>query len=260
MTTNDELLALHDSQVRGGLGDRLPKTWHASWDGPVMRVTTPQRGFAFARDLDGVDDAELDALVLRTRDFFAARGEGLEWKTYGHDRPDLIPKLTAAGFVPEDRETVLIGLASDLVTAGSAPAGVTIRQTTAYADLTAVAAMESEVWQQDWSWLADDLRDRLDTSPEHLVVLVAEAEGRVVSAAWLMLVPGTDFGALWGGSTLAEWRRRGIYRALVAERAAIAVRRGIRYLMVDASDDSRPILQRLGLHAVSTTTPYVWMP
>ena len=260
MTTDDELLALHDNQIRGGLGDRLPKTWHASWDGPVMRVTTPHRGFAFARDLDGVDGAELDALVLRTRDFFAARGEGLEWKTYGHDRPDLLPRLTAAGFVPEDRETVVVGLASDLVSAGAAPAGVTIRQTTAPADLTAIAEMESEVWRQDMSWLAGDLRDRIETSPEHLVVLVADAGGRVVSAAWLMLVPGTDFGALWGGSTLAGWRRRGVYRALVAERAAIAMRRGVRYLMVDASDDSRPILQRLGLRAVSTTTPYVWAP
>jgi hypothetical protein len=54
--------------------------------------------------------------------------------------------------------------------------------------------------------------------------------------------------------------RPGIYRTLVAERAAIAIRRGTRYLMVDASDDSRPILERLGLHAVSTTTPYVWAP
>jgi hypothetical protein len=29
---------------------------------------------------------------------------------------------------------------------------------------------------------------------------------------------------------------------------------------VDASDDSRPILERLGFVAVTTTTPYVWSP
>ena len=29
---------------------------------------------------------------------------------------------------------------------------------------------------------------------------------------------------------------------------------------VDASDDSRPILERLGLHVVGGTTPYVWTP
>jgi hypothetical protein len=36
--------------------------------------------------------------------------------------------------------------------------------------------------------------------------------------------------------------------------------RGVRYLEVDASDDSAPILRRLGFRAVTTTTPYVWMP
>ncbi|MEV1320266.1 GNAT family N-acetyltransferase [Micromonospora arborensis] len=66
------------------------------------------------------------------------------------------------------------------------------------------------------------------------VVLVAEAAGRVVSAAWLVVViPGTEFAALWGGSTLPQWRRKGIYRALVARRARVAADRGVRYLLVD---------------------------
>lgn len=53
---------------------------------------------------------------------------------------------------------------------------------------------------------------------------------------------------------------RGIYRALVAARAQRAAARGVRYLQVDASADSAPILRRLGFHAVTTTTPYVWTP
>jgi hypothetical protein len=36
--------------------------------------------------------------------------------------------------------------------------------------------------------------------------------------------------------------------------------RGVRYLQVDASDDSAPILRRLGFRAVTTTTPYIWTP
>ncbi len=35
---------------------------------------------------------------------------------------------------------------------------------------------------------------------------------------------------------------------------------GFRYLETDASDDSRPILERLGFTAVTSTTPYVWSP
>jgi 3-oxoadipate enol-lactonase len=34
----------------------------------------------------------------------------------------------------------------------------------------------------------------------------------------------------------------------------------VRYIEVDASDDSRPILERLGFVTVTTTTPYVWPP
>jgi GNAT superfamily N-acetyltransferase len=81
-----------------------------------------------------------------------------------------------------------------------------------------------------------------------------------VCAGWVRFPSGTEFATLWGGSTLPAWRGRGIYRALVAHRARLAAECGCRYLEVDASDDSRPILERLGFVAVTTTTPYVWSP
>ncbi len=81
----------------------------------------------------------------------------------------------------------------------------------------------------------------------------------MVAAAWLVFQPGIEFAGLWGGSTLPGRRGRGLYRALVARRAQLVVARGVRYLQVDASDDSKPILLRLGFRAV-TTTPYVWSP
>lgn len=260
MTIRDTLLALHDRQVRGGVAARLPNNWKPSWDGPVLQVDTPNRGLAFARDLDGLSVAELDTLIGRVRDRSAARGHAIEWKTYGHDRHDLTDRLRRAGFVPEESETIVIGEATALVGAGETPDGITIRATTDPADLHRIAAMESEVWGADWSWLADDLLDRVDSAPTNIVVLVAEAAGEVVSAAWLVVMSGTEFAALWGGSTLARWRRKGIYRALVARRAQTARDRGIKYLLVEASKDSCPILQRLGMHAVGTTTPWVWSP
>ena len=72
--------------------------------------------------------------------------------------------------------------------------------------------------------------------------------------------PGTEFAGLWGGGTLPEWRGRGIYRALVRYRAELAAQRGYRYLTVDASPDSRPILERLGFIRLAITTPYTWTP
>jgi hypothetical protein len=260
MTTRSELLALHDQQVRGTIAARLPSNWTPSWDGPALEITTPTQGFVFARDLDAFDGDALDALIARVRDRFAARAQPVEWKTYSHDRPDLPDRLRAAGFTPDDPETVVIGEASTLTTVGDPPADVTVRSTTDLADLHRIAAMESEVWNQDWSWMAEDLQTRIETAPQNIVILLAEAADRLVSAAWLVIMPGTEFAALWGGSTLASWRRRGIYRALVARRAQIATTLGIKYLQVDASKDSAPILQRLGLQSVTTTTPFIWRP
>jgi GNAT superfamily N-acetyltransferase len=236
-------------------------------DGPLLRTVGQLRGFVSGmRDL-GVSGADLDALIARQRDFFAARGEAVEWKTRGHDLPaDLPERLRAAGFVPEDQETVLIGVAEDvaedMAAATSAPQGVTLSEVTSDADMRAIAAMETEVWAQDWSWLGEDLIARKASAPRNLRVFAVrdDLSGRVVSAAWLVFIPGTEFAGLWGGSTLAAWRGRGLYRALVAIRAQQAVARGVAFLEVDASDDSAPILKRLGFRAVTTTTPYVWTP
>ncbi|MFF7154206.1 GNAT family N-acetyltransferase [Streptomyces sp. NPDC008139] len=260
MTNSDGLLAAYDEQMRGA-PPNLPAGVRCERDGPVLRLSGQYRGFVSTPPDLGVEGAELDRLIARQRDFFAARGEAVEWKTRAHDRPAALPeRLLAAGFVPEERETVVIGRAEEMTADPVLPDGVVLRQVTADADLRRIAAMESAVWGQDWGWLADDLAGRIAAAPTEVVVLVAEADGLVVSAAWLVVRTGTDFAGLWGGSTLEAWRGRGIYRALVAARAHVAAARGIRYLQVDASDDSAPILRRLGFHAVTTTTPYIWSP
>jgi len=254
------LLAAYDDQMRPAEASNLPVGAHSEADGPVIRIVGQHRGFVSGPPDLGLGGEALDALIARQRDFFAARGEAVEWKTRGHDRPsDLPQRLTAAGFEPEAAETVVIGLVEDLAARHSSlPEGVVVRLVTDDADMYRIAAMASEVWAEDWSWLAADLIARVRAGGT--TVLAAEADGRVVSAAWLVSKPGTEFAGLWGGSTLAAWRRRGIYRALVARRAALAAAQGVRYLQVDASDDSRPILERLGFTAVTTTTPYTWTP
>ncbi|SDR75912.1 GNAT family N-acetyltransferase [Actinopolymorpha singaporensis] len=255
-----ELLAAHDAQVRATVAARMPLTWTSHPDGRVLRVTTTHRAFVFSDGLAGASDEEVEGYVRRARDFFAERNEAVEWKYYSNDHPRLRGLLEEAGFAPEDEESVVVGRVRDVLDAGRVPEGITIRPVSDRPDLDRIAAMESEVWSQDWSWLADDLADRVAGSPDDIAVLVAEADGAVVAAAWLVVMPGTRFGGLWGGSTLARWRGRGIYRALIAERARIAQAKGLEFLQVDASEDSRPILERLGMFKVATTTPYVWTP
>lgn len=261
MTTNSQMLDAYDSQLRlvVPLVPPLGQEFHS--DGFVLRVTGQHRGFVeTAQTLDVEGDA-LDLLIHKHRNFFAASGESVEWKTRAHDVPANIPsRLLRAGFVPEDLEVVMVGDVQNMAVDPLLPDGVDVRIVHACKDLDLIAEMESEVWGEDFAWLAKDLQGRVAAEPGNVVVLVAEAAGRVVSAAWLVFKDGTDFAGLWGGSTLVEWRGQGIYKALVARRAQIAQNRGVKYLQVDASEDSEPILRRLGFIAITTTTPYVWTP
>jgi hypothetical protein len=256
------LLTAYDEHMRG-VEPTLPAGVGCERDGPLLRVTGGYRGYISGPRGAGVSGAELDRLIARQRDYFAARGEAVGWPVRAHDRPaDLTERLRAAGFVPEETDTVLIGFAAELATGPALPDGVALRWVTADADMRRIAAMQSAVWGQDWSWLGENLIGRIAVAPDDIAVVVAEAGGDVVSTAWLAFFePGADsFARMLGGSTLPQWRGRGIYRALVAVRARCAAARGVKYLQVDASDDSAPILRRLGFHAVTTTTTYVWRP
>jgi GNAT superfamily N-acetyltransferase len=254
------LLAAFNAQARAEPPTPPPGVWHEH-DGPLLRVVGQERGFISAPRDTGLCGADLDRLIARQRDYFAARGEAVEWKTYDYDEPaDLPDRLRAAGFVPEDPETVVVALTAAIAAEPVLPDGVMLRQVTTDADMRRIGAMESEVWHTDRTWTADHLIREVAAAPGDYVVLSAEAAGQVVAAGWLEMRPGSEFAGLWGGATLQQWRGRGIYRALVTRRAQLAAARGVRYLQVDASSDSAPILQRLGFEPIATTTPYVWTP
>jgi GNAT superfamily N-acetyltransferase len=257
--STETLLAAYDAQARAAPSDPPAGVWNET-DGPLVRVIGEERGFISAPRDTGVRGADLDRLIARQRDYYAARGEAVEWKTYDYDEPaDLPDRLRAAGFVPEPTETVVIALTTAIAAEPVLPDGVEIRQVIADEDMHRIAAMEAQVWGTGRD-ASERLIREVAAAPDDYIVLTAEAAGQVVAAAWLEMRPGSQFAGLWGGATLAQWRGRGIYRALVARRAQLAAARGVRYLQVDASSDSAPILQRLGFQPIATTTPYVWTP
>ena len=82
--------------------------------------------------------------------------------------------------MPEDRETVVIGVAEQITVDPVLPDGVTLRQVDEPTEFARIAAMESEVWDDDFSWVAQDLQARVQAAPHEIVVLVAETDGRVI--------------------------------------------------------------------------------
>lgn len=252
-----DLLNVYDSEVRGSFPTRFPDGWTAEQDGPLTRCLTAGRGFAmFTEDPTRLTSAQLQALVARTFSFYDERRQGFEWKTFDHDRADLRPLLIARGAQPEAHEALVLGDPAAVIDDAALPAGLRLRTVATRSGLERVAALESEIWGADWSWLVDDLAARLTGAAPAEVLLVEDGEV-AVSAAWLVPLAGTPVAGLWGGGTHAAYRGRGIYRFLVSQRARIAAQRGYSMLQVDASDDSRPILERLGLHVVGGTVPYV---
>jgi GNAT superfamily N-acetyltransferase len=258
----DLLLDLYDRQLRAHVPAHLPTDASVERDGPLVRTIGLGRyGWVEYRELGHVSEAELDRLIQAQVVRFAERNERFEWKFHSHDRPSFLQeRLAAAGFVAEELETVMIAETAALVDRGRTPSGVALREVRDRIDFERIGEMEAAVWGSDEGWHADTFEQELAADPAALAIFVAEADGVVVSAGWVRFPSDTDFATLWGGATLPEWRGRGIYRALVFRRAQLAAERGRRYMEVDASADSRPILDRLGFHAITQTRPYVWSP
>lgn len=252
-------------------------------DGPVRRTWSQDpAGFAMVECPAGLGE-DPDHWIARQVDFFAGRGQELEWKTYDYDEPaDLLERLRAHGFTVEDDEALVLGEVTDLLHPVAAK-GVRLRLVDVADDsaFAGIADLHEIVWgRRDGH--TQQLREELRRTPGTLDVFVAETTepmeaepmeagsveagghrvevGQIVCGAWVRYSPGTDFCSLWGGTTHPAARRRGIYRALVAERAQRASERGFPFVRVDCSPDSLPILTRLGLERVATTVPATRTP
>jgi len=229
-------LAAYDGRLRTNVPEHLPNGARAEWDGPLLRLMgLGNRGWVLYRDLSGLDGADLDDLIARQVRVFAERGERFEWKWHAHDRPpDLPQRLRAAGFVPEDEETVVIASVDQIAGPVRLPAGVSLREVTDRSDFDRIAVVQPEIWQEGDvpTWLGESLEAEMRADPDALTVLVVEADGAVVCAAWVRFESGTDFATFWGGGTVPPWRRHGVYRSRI----------GPTWLVIAASASSRSTL------------------
>ena len=180
------------------------------------------------------DDGEVEPLVARMRELPGH----VEWKYYSHDGPELRERLLDAGLEPEDEETVVVAEAASIP---PPPADVELRVVT-----DEFVELAAEVFG-----------DRFEL-PKKAVAVVAVVDGQAVSGGRVDFEDDVEFAGLFGGVTLPEFRRRGLYRATVARRAELARERGYRWLYSDALPTSRPILERLGFVPITTTTPFVF--
>ncbi len=260
------LLAAYDEQLRGAA--EVQGAVSSDRSGPLWRCLFNRGGFVSYESLESLGTVEaIDSLIGETVEYFSSHPqvEEFEWKTRGHDwPPDLDERLRAHGLEPDEVETVMVGEASHLAVDVELPEGVSVRRVDQLPEREAIVTEASEVAVKifgDGPSGAEmlDRLDRMDGMEEFWVAEAGTDDGRhVICSGRLARVAGTEFAGIWGGSTLPEWRGQGIYRALTAARARAALDEGVRYINSDCTVMSRPILERSGLVAVTTTTPYVW--
>lgn len=256
----NEVLRLYDEQERRS--SVHPSYRRETAVGIVRHVHPDPARLSFIIYTD-LTAANADQIIQVQMDWYKAEvnGAGLEWKTYDHDTPpDLQQRLKAHGFVPEEREALLVLDLEDCPDVYLQPVTADVRPAVTEAQFREIAALQTAVYQENFDWLAQQLSANAADQPDYWGIYTVYVDNVPACAAWVSFPPNSQFAGLWGGATRPEYRRMGLYTAVVATRAQEALRRGYRFLTVDASDMSRPILEKRGFRLLTYTTPFTWKP
>ena len=202
----------------------------------------------------------VDAVIDQQLAYFRNIVPEFEWKVYSHDQPpDLIERLVARGFeAREPADAIMVLDMQALPDALNQPVPGTIRRITDPDEIPVTVTVLTDVWKEDFTPLGEELAAQMRQTPDVLDLYAAFVDGKPVSVAWGQYAPDSQFVGLWGGSTLPDYRKQGFYTGLLAARAREAQARGRRFLTVDASPMSRPILERFGFVNIAMATACIW--
>ncbi len=206
-----------------------------------------------------LDEANADDMIREQVNYFESIGQDFEWKLYDYDQPaDLKERLGSHGFIIEEAEAIMV---LDLEHAPQIlwqPVLHNVQQIVDPTKLVDVQAVEQQVWDEDFSSILEFLGYALRNYPEQMSVYAAYVNKQPASAAWIYFPKHSQFASLWGGSTVSSFRKQGLYTALLAVRAQEAKSRQVKFLTVDASPMSRPILEKTGFEMIAYSYPCKW--
>jgi hypothetical protein len=259
--TTEEILALYDQEQR--IDFEYPEARKETFpvDTPpgskpaLVRFIRPAPGMntiLYSR----VADADLDRVIAEQVAYFKPMGQPFEWIVYDHDNaPGLRQRLEAGGFQSYGPEPVLF---LDLPQAPPEllqPVTPDVRRLSEPGQLEDVIQVMEQVYGGSFAWIRQRLGYHMKLSG-YLSVYIAYAGGCPACAGWIYFHPGSHFAGLWGGSTVTEQRRKGLYTAVLALRVQEAIQRGYRYLTINASDMSQPIVSKYGFRLLATEWEY----
>lgn len=246
------LLRLYDQEMRLGINypdmrkDILP--WGA-------RFVRPAPGMSFI-GYHQLDKGNADRAIEDQLEYFKTHNLPFSWSVFDHDAPDdMKERLLAHGFEPDDPGALMVLELSTTPSALLEPTRLDIRQITHRTGLGDIIQILEQVWGGNFGWIWERMGSHLEI-PGYLSIYVAYMEGVPASVGWIYYHAGSQFGNLFGGSTLAEQRGHGLYSAILARRVQEAKQRGIRYLIVETTPMSQPIVSRYGFWQLSTSQDF----
>jgi GNAT superfamily N-acetyltransferase len=204
------------------------------------------------------NESKLDAVIDREVDYFTPMDQPFTWKVYDHDLlPSLKDKLLARGFESDDDPAAVMVL--DVKKAPRSlfqPIATDIRRIDTAEGLKDIIQVLDQVWGGHNTWVNDRLGNHLQI-PGYLSIYAAYVEDQPVSIAWTYF-PRGHFATLFAGSTIAEYRQRGLYTSLLSTRLKEIRERGYRFAVVEAGAMSKPIVAKHGFQQLTTVYDYEW--
>lgn len=205
--------------------------------------------FADEHDLDRVIDQELG--------YFRPMQQPFTWKVYDHDLlPSLKDKLRSHNFVEDDYGDVMALDVNNAAPHLFQPVAADIRRVTSVEGLQDIIFVLDKVYGNENSWVNHRLGMHLKI-PGYLSAYVAYVDNQPASVAWTYFPKG-HFATLFAGSTIAEYRRQGLYTSLLSVRLKEIRERGYQFAVVEAGPMSRPIVEKHGFQHLTTAYDYQW--
>lgn len=202
-----------------------------------------------------LNDENIDSAIEREISYFTERDLSFEWKVYDTDLPISIDKkLISHGFEKGESESFMALSLHDLAMMDvDNDACVEVSDEQGIKDAISI---QEQVWGGDFSGQLAQLINAKKSAPDDLTIYVIYENDLPVASGWIVYTRNSPFAGIWGGSTLKEYRSKGYYSALLHKRINDAIKRDIQYLIIDASDMSKPIVEKYGFQFIAKTTPY----
>ncbi len=218
----------------------------------VVRYTTHHGSLRYVLWHD-IPAAQLFHVVAREIAAAQKVAGALCWRIHADDNPPGLPDyLKSLGFVLEppalqhfiSPQELLENLALRLA---SRPSPLRARELTRPEELACYLPIWNEAFpDSENARYVDDYMRSMRAGERGARYFAAFDGGQAVGSGTLVHPAGSPMALLTSGAMRKNWQQQGGYHALLKARAEAAIDAGISTLCVDASEESAPILQKLG--------------